>query len=781
MCIIKNRNKQKISGDNYGNIAGENIIEKNYSDNRKYVSIINFFCDDIPQKNNEKYYSVEYKQYMNSFKELDGYLLNLVVENSNNKYDFSGNYLKFSKGILDWIMGISKFPIEGYKLFCKELIQNYKIEETDIILKRWEAFEYYFSSNITKSLDIYYNILENIEKLECQYEIIDDILIDGRNILIEEEQLKNKISFNNPFQEEIEKHTRKLTMSIYDRIKKNCYEKALKDTFITDTKGANTTIYLTSLDYIFNEIQELVFITIFYGSITHLKTCREVIANIMYSYSKIYDEERFYEITLKMLALSGNYKEYQKLCLYLGDSIDFWYSQKFINEIIDLKNETLDYKKINYDNFIYGFYGKYLCDDGYEELEQKIFGYLRNIEKANVNLIHEILKSINTNIFRTSRIKELLEIFEMFIKKKYFRYFHEISKILNNINIDDLEIKSYKKYVKVVYNLSKISTDVNLNVSIAKILNNSKCSIRFKKYKKDSKVKKLMEFDKNMCDDFKFLEEMIDDYEKRYYQKEKNPQIIIEYSTIYRLSIKYFVDSSKNEKIIGLIEERYLPLILKIVESENQTNNFKIEQLKNLLYISSIDDYSYMQDEIINIINRIKFGFGKENQFINTNNYIEANEYEIKLYVILINSLIKEENNLNSIIITFFEKYLDNKISTTSIIECLKTIGNIKKYDECVINQIYCFYIYISEKKCVSDLEKLELLNVFFDTKYEAKAIKILERYSRKCTYGVAKKIINIIQKYDNYKTKSILENLKENDNFNVRLLVKNYKEGDKN
>lgn len=73
-------------------------------------------------------------------------------------------------------------------------------------------------------------------------------------------------------------------------------------------------------------------------------------------------------------------------------------------------------------------------------------------------------------------------------------------------------------------------------------------------------------------------------------------------------------------------------------------------------------------------------------------------------------------------------------------------------------------------------MEKLELLNVFFNTKYEDKAIKILERYSRKCTYGVAKKIINIIQKYDNYKIKSILENLKENEDFNVRLMVKNYK-----
>lgn len=775
MCIRKNKSKQKITGGNYGNIAGRDINEI-YNDNRKYITIIEKVYN-LPAENNKKYHSEEYKNYINSFKELEDYLFSFIFPKLSKKYKFSGDYLSFAKEILDWIMGISEFPLKKYKLFCQELTRIYKVDKEDIIIKRWEALGYYFSSNITESVNIYNNILENIESLEYPNELIDDILIDGRNILIEQGQLDNRIILDNPFQKEIQKHGRKLAMPIYDRIKVDCYEKTIKDTFNTETKGQDTLMFGSSLNSILNEIQNLIYNTIFYGSITHLKLCREVISNVMYSYSKIYGNEEFYKITLKMLALSGEYKEYKKLCLYLGDSFNFWYSKDFINEITSLKNKTLDYKKINYNNFIYGFYGKYLNDKDYNELEQSVLEYLRNIEKANVNLVSEIFKNIKVNLHRTNRINEVINIFEIIISKKFARYFYDISNILNNINVDNIDLKVYKKYVEIVYKLSNASSDVNLNLSIAKILNKGKYTKKFDKYKKDLKIKELMTFDKDISDDYKFLEKMISDYEKRYNEKEKNPQVVVGYDVSYILSREYFENAFKNNEIIALIEGRYLPLILKIFESEKQTNSFKLEQLKNLLYISSVDNYIFMRDKIVNIINKIRYGFGKENQFINCFNYVETNNYEIDLYVDFINSLLNDDTNLNNTITICFENYFNNKISLPLIIDCLKVVGFTKKRDEVILNQIYCFYISVSEKEYISKLETIDLLIVFANTKYEIKILKILEKFSVNCTFDMSKKIINIIREYDINKTNKILDNLKGNENINVRLMVKNYED----
>lgn len=497
----------------------------------------------------------------------------------------------------------------------------------------------------------------------------------------------------------------------------------------------------------------------------------------MYSYSKIYGNEEFYKITLKMLALSGEYKEYKKLCLYLGDSFNFWYSKDFINEIISLKNKTLNYKKINYNNFIYGFYGKYLSTKYYTELEQGILEYLRDIENTNVNLVHEILKNIKTNLNRSNLISEVLDVFKIIINKKYARYFHDIANILNNIDLDNIDLKVYKKYAETVYKLSIESGDVNLNMSIAKILIKGKYITKFYKYKNDAKIKELMTFEKDISDDYTFFEKMISDYEKRYNEKEKKPEVVVEYDISYRLSRKYFENAFKNHDIVTLIKERYLPLILNILESENQTNRFKLEQLKNLLYISSVDNYAFMKDKIVNIIRSMKYGFGKENQFVNCLNYIETTNCEIDLYIELINSLFKEDKNLYNIITMCFENYFDNKISLPLIIDCLKVVGFVKKTDEVILNQIYCFYISVSEKDYISKLETINLLSIYADTKYENKILNRLEKLSINCTFNTAQKIINIICEYDINKVNKILDNLKSNENINVRLMVKKYED----
>ena len=270
---------------------------------------------------------------------------------------------------------------------------------------------------------------------------------------------------------------------------------------------------------------------------------------------------------------------------------------------------------------------------------------------------------------------------------------------------------------------------------------------------------------------------MISDYEKRYNEKEAKPEVVVEYDVSYRLSRKYFENVFENKNIVSLIEERYLPLILNIFQSENQTNHFKLEQFKNLLYISSVDNYAFMKDKIINIIKSMKYGFGKENQFVNCLNYIETTNYEIDLYIDLINSLLKEDKDLYTIITICFENYFDNKISLPLIIDCLKVVGFVKKTDEVILNQIYCFYISVCEKDYISKLETINLLSIFADTKYENKVLNILEKFSLNCTFNMAQKIINTICEYDINKVNKILDNLKNNENINVRLMVRKYED----
>lgn len=773
MCLIKNKNVQKIGGDNNGKIAGRDIVEY-YNDNSKKVTIVQKFYNSTIEEA-KKYYSEEYKNYVNSFKELEGYLYSFIFSESSEKCQFSSNYLNFAKALLEWIMGNSNFPEKEYKKYCEELIRIYKIDTDDVILKRWSAFEKYFTSDISGAVNIYNEIFKDISNLKCPCDLLDDILIDGRNLLNEIEELNNKIIVDNPFQKELDKHNRKLTMPVYDRLKADSYEKVLKDTFTIQTKNSNTIIFGSGLESVLNEIQNLIFNTVFYGSITHIKLCRKVISNVMYSYSKIHKNENFYKITLKMLALSGEYKEYEKLCLFLGEFQNFWCSSDFIEEILDLKNRNLDYKKINYLNFIYGFYGKYLNDKNYKEIEEKIYEYLKNVDVININLALIMLKNIKININRTQNLEEILKIFEIFIKKGFSRFYHEISYILNCIDVKVLKPEIYKRYVKIVYQISTTSKYVDLKFSIANILNKNKNARRFYKYKKNLAVKELISFEKEISENYTFFNKMIEDYEKWYKEKEEEPKVVIEHDVSYILSRNFFIQVFENKKIVNLIKDVYLPLALRILESEKQTNTFKLEQLKNLLYLSSIGDYKFLKENINNIISKINYGYGKESSFCNCFNYREISNYEIDLYINLITLFLNKDENFNDIITQCYEDNFYNKISLELISNCLKIIGCSQKDNELILNQIYCFYIAVSEKDYTNKLKTIDLLSIFSDTKFERKSIELLEKYSLNCSFDIAKRILNIIREYDSRKIINILTNLKVHKNFNVRIIAKNY------
>ena len=771
MCLI-NKINQKINGNNNGIIAGRDIFLMLDNNDKMIEYLLPIFKSNNEE---ERDYIEEYANYINSFKELEDYIYSFIFSNVEKKYNFSGNYLLFAKSLLNWIMGLEDFPIKKYNKFCEELKRIYKINKKDILIKRWDAFGKFFTSNISESVNIYNNILSEIDKLNCSPSFLDDMLIDGRNILSESEQIKNRFVSENPFQKEIEKHNRKLTMPIYDRLKADCYESVLRDTFAIETKEENTIMFGNRLNIVLNDIQSLIFNTVFYGSITHMRLCRRVIANVMYSYSKIYKNEKFYEITLKMLALSGMYNEYKKLCLYLGDSFKFWYSKEFIDDIFNLMNRVLEHENIGYKNFIYGFYGKYLSDEKYNEVEESIKSYLEEIDTININITHEIFRNIKFNIMRSSRKLEIMCIFEKYISKNYFRFCQEMSNILNNMDIKEINEEVYEKYVKIVEEILIADKNVNLNMAIAKILQKNINEEKFKKYREKPAIKELLLFEKEVIDNYSFLSKMIENYKDVYIEKEKKPNIIRISDINYILSREFFIDVCNDEKIVKLIEDEYISLVGNILESEKQTNTFKLKQLKNLLYISSIDKYKKNNNKIREILKKIKFGFGRENEIINAINYEEVKDSELETYINLINLFMNQESDFAEAITIYIEEFLENNISLETIIDFFEVIGKSKKDNENVLNQIYSLYLVIVSKDYLSKIQVMDLLRIFVNTKFENKILKRIELMSVGCTYDIAKKILQNLREYDYEKIIPILNNLKRNMNINVRMLTENY------
>ena len=106
---------------------------------------------------------------------------------------------------------------------------------------------------------------------------------------------------------------------------------------------------------------------------------------------------------------------------------------------------------------------------------------------------------------RSSRKLEIMCIFEKYISKNYFRFCQEMSNILNNMDIKEINEEVYEKYVKIVEEILIADKNVNLNMAIAKILQKNINEEKFKKYREKPAIKELLSFEKEVIDNYSFL------------------------------------------------------------------------------------------------------------------------------------------------------------------------------------------------------------------------------------------------------------------------------------
>ena len=405
----------KIDGANGKMINGNNTETITYN-------TYNIFYPEVTTKNE---YSEFYYKYVNKFEELEGYLFsNLFWSYQKEKYNFKSVSLQFGKAIIDWVIGKKDFPIQLLEQFQNELKSEFDIDEDEVIKKRWVAMLEYFRGNIESSITIYQELLikiKNGEQIESYFK--DDILIDGRNINAQYSNENNRYKLMDEFQEEINKNRHILANPIYDRIKTNIYEAAHKNSFGYKHKSKHTIIYSNGLENICNEIQKLIYITIFYGSITHLKLSRELLSDILYLYADALEDEELYLSSLRMLMLSNNTKKFEQLFNSLKCKTFKIHSDEFISSLLNQRSTVIKFYIDNYNCFLYKLFGRYLLDEEYLELENIMLSKIEINNKININNIYEILKALKTNVSRITNKEKLFQIFLSYFENGYSRFY----------------------------------------------------------------------------------------------------------------------------------------------------------------------------------------------------------------------------------------------------------------------------------------------------------------------------------------------------------------------
>lgn len=303
--------------------------------------------------------------------------------------------------------------------------------------KRWNAITALNQGNIEKAF--------SEEKLALKYAreanepswIINNILIDCRNIQLEIDNLKHIFRRRGNYQEELDSLKTMVCLPVADRYLSNIYSCIEKDEFREKTASPYTELFGSNLSYALTDLANYMFVAAIYGSNTHLLIAHKTLAYIMDHYYELSNNPEMAFIALKQFVLLGGVKDFE---LYIKKRWDHIYSFITSNadelwKMTELTRAThRDAMKIAvFDNI-----GLYFSDPVFKEAEQYLIQYSNEVKRDNSD---GYFKAILHNLIRFNSNRIVSAIIPL-IKMGIFVNGWTISHIIMYMNIDKVSKKN---------------------------------------------------------------------------------------------------------------------------------------------------------------------------------------------------------------------------------------------------------------------------------------------------------------------------------------------------
>lgn len=662
-------NEDTVFNNNGDVVNGSKIV---YVTNNYNVSTEEMYYL-LTEKNN---YTESYKKYILSFQELDDFLMDVLFPYPmSKKYDFTSDKLIFGKKIINWIIGKDKFPEKEIEKFYKVLKEEFELDDNSIIVKRWNANSYYFNGDLNEANNQYSKLYDEvIERKDIPTWYIDDISVDGRNIFLESKE-PHKI-FETKYYIRLSSLKHKLSYPDIDREKVEIYEDVQKIVFNNKNKGKYTTYFGIGLESCLSKIQNLIYMVVFYGSITHLRIIRNLISNVMYMYAETFDDEDFYKLTLKMLYLGSDFKKFSLLYEKIMLKHRFVNTDEFINELIESNKSLFEFEIANHEIFIFKTFGYYLNDKTYNELENKIIENLKSGDLDNSKKI-ACLDAIGVNMNRISNVNQLLDFIISCFANGHSLFYTSFGNIINSINIENLKPLEVKKFDKIIEYSTNNKDHINYDISHC-IVDLKKNNPKLKKYDKlifsqEDKVGLIYEID-NEINDLDVIKRIVSILKSRHEKNEKNPGVSTEYLDNYRIGTNIFEDEKFSDEIKDYFENEFIPFASGIILSKNETLNEKIKIIKLLVHMLKKNYKHQTKKNIIDLIKKCE-NVEYKNEY-RLSSFQERNLDDLKVNI-MISQVIFGEITLEDFLLKSLELIISNK---QILEEVLSSILNIEPY-----------------------------------------------------------------------------------------------------
>lgn len=428
-CLESSDNiEEKIFNDLIENVIYyyqfNHFISNEYCEENRSLTPTSADFDSTPASPNKAFLSY-FKSCYNNIYDLLG------LQGLKNK-DIGVNSIFHNLGIkiIDWLIKGDNFYSAAE---LDELIEKSKglYSNIDWLSKRWDALNLCFIGKFEEALKFEEEALDLARKSNMPEWIINDILIDCRNLENDVNHLQRRFVYGN-HQQELDASSSFIYLPVSDRFLQYAYKGAIQEEIKINSQSDRTTTFGTNLAEIINNIENYLFSAILYGSYTHIVMSRQALAQVLYQYGKLYNNGNFIYLSLSLYLLSGDTKNFKQILIKEWDTVystitahanDLWKLTDNIN--LNSKDSS---KQVFLENL-----GTYLSDDVFLKAEIYLYEFSDNIHWGNAENYFDCLKNISPRLNHSKLITAILPI----IEEKRFHLGIGLTKVLFNLDIRD--------------------------------------------------------------------------------------------------------------------------------------------------------------------------------------------------------------------------------------------------------------------------------------------------------------------------------------------------------
>jgi hypothetical protein len=331
-----------------------------------------------------------------------------------------------------------------------EELQSEKLHK--VIKYRWKAIQHYWNDNIDRCIENEEIALKIAKENELPNWIIQDILIDLRNLYTTQGHANNIIIYNSEAQKELDKETAVLFYPIIDRNDKSLYEEITNQIIKSSTRSPYTVSFGNNIERYVEYLSNIYFVAVFNGSLTHILMILDRLKDIAFNLCKEYSDWQFRVLLLKLSISQGNEKE-------IDGFIDLF------NDIFGKMNASDALEIYNFSSSVpikhnkdiarleaYKHLGYFFSDKDYECISKEILSLIKDwvsTDNCNVILGDHVFKALEKNYLRIDRnniIKICLDIFD----KKRYRFYDNALDLLAKMGLKNIDDDLVKRIIEEI-------------------------------------------------------------------------------------------------------------------------------------------------------------------------------------------------------------------------------------------------------------------------------------------------------------------------------------------